>query len=245
MSSSKRKRATSMRDLNMHAPSLSTRSSKSTGEGSLKAAFATSDLGRICRAIDAAVLEGGIATVAYEANVARTTIHRAFRYESGPALDTLVKVLQVLGLHLIVEIRTDLVSERVGHDAKATARLLTMAFRGRDLHLAIAALATVLSSQDNIAELARNTVLTRENLYRTFEFPRIPRFRTALTFLNAIGLQFGVEREAVERRPSKNGPASRGIAEARVMMDDRRSIPSIRDHRAKSHSKVRKGHPRD
>lgn len=228
----------------MLAPSPSTRS-KSTGDGALKAAFATSDLRRICRAIDAAVLENGFANVAYESNVARTTIHRAFRCENGPALDTLVKVLQVLGLHLIVEIRTKPMSERPGHDAKAAARLLTMAFRGRDLHLVIAALATVLSSQDNIAELARNTILTRENLYRTFEYPRIPRFRTALTFLNAIGLQFGVEREAVERRPSKSGPAPRGMAEARVMMDDRRSIASRPDHRAKSHSKVRKGHPRD
>lgn len=234
-----------MRDLNLLAPSLSTRSSKSTGDGALKAAFATSDLRRICRAIDAAVLENGFANVAYEANVARTTIHRAFRCENGPALDTLVKVLQVLGLHLIVEIRTKPMSERVGHDAKATARLLTMAFRGCDLHLAIAALAMVLSSQDNIAALARNTILTRENLYRTFEFPRIPRFRTALMFLNAIGLHFGVEREGVEGQPSKSGSASPGSAETRAMMDDRRSIPSRRDHRAKSHNKVRKGHLRD
>ena len=234
-----------MKDLIMLAPSLSRRSSKSTGEGALKAAFAASDLGRICRAIDAAVLESGFANVAYEANVARTTIYRAFRCESGPALDTLVKVLQVLGLHLIVEVRTKPMSERVGHDAKATARLLTMAFRGRDLHLAIAALATVLSSQDNIAELARNTMLTRENLYRTFEFPRIPRFRTALNFLNAIGLKFGVEREGVEWQASKSGFASRGSAEPRAMMDDRRPIPSRRNHRTKCQIKIRKGHARD
>lgn len=186
-------------DPNMLAPSPSTRSSKSTGV--LKAAFATSDIKRICRAIDAAVLESGFAKVAHEANVDRTTIYRAFRCENGPALDTIVRVLQVLEFHLIVEIKTKPMSERVGYDAKATARLLTMAFKSRDLHLAIAALATVLS-QHNVSELARNTIISRENLYRAFEFPRIPRFRTALNFLNVIGLRFGVEQFRGERQPS-------------------------------------------
>lgn len=225
----------------MLAPSPSTTSSKSAG--ALKAAFATSDIKRICRAIDGAVLESGFAKVAHEANVDRTTIYRAFRCENGPALDTIVRVLQVLEFHLIVEIRAKPMSERVGYDAKATARLLTMAFRGRDLHLAIAALATVLS-QHNVSELARNTIISRENLYRAFEFPRIPRFRTAMNFLNAIGLQFGVERFRVECQPSKNGSA-RELAEPRAMLDDHLSIRSRRDHRAKSHSKVRKGNLRD
>lgn len=184
------------------APLILTTSSRWTKEKALKAAFATNDLRRICRAVDAAVLGSGITKVAQGARVDRTTIYRAFRRENGPALDTMIKVLRFLELRLTVEIKAKPMLERTQHDAKASARLLTIAFKDCDLDLAIEALAKALSSQENVSKLARKATISRENLYRAFAFPRIPRFRTVLTFLNAIGLQFGIER-----LPSKNSAA--------------------------------------
>lgn len=163
-------------------------------EEALKVAFATSDRRRICKAIDAAVYRSGVVKVAQVAKVDRTTIYRAFRRESGPALDTMVRVLHVLGLRLIVETKANPSSERARFDAKTTAHTLTIAFRSDDLDLAIEALAEALSSQPNVSELARKMIISRENLYRTFAFPRTPRFRTVLDFLDALGLQFGIER---------------------------------------------------
>ncbi|WP_035698640.1 hypothetical protein [Bradyrhizobium japonicum] len=88
----------------MLTPMPLTASSKRTNQAALAAAFAMSDLRSICRAVDAAVVAGGIAKVARAAKVDRTTVYCAFRCESGPALDTMVRVLRVLGLRLIVKI---------------------------------------------------------------------------------------------------------------------------------------------
>lgn len=209
----------------MSGPVLLITPSRRTNEDALKAAFATNDLRRICRAVDEAVLRGGIAKVAQNAKVDRTTIYRAFRRENGPALDTMVRVLHVLGSRLIVEIKPNPSSERLQADARTTARLLTTAFSHGDLDLAIEALAKALRSQENVSELARTTIVSRENLYRAFAFPRIPRFRTVLNFLNAVGLQFGIER-----LPSKrNAAALQPSARPRVAPQDHRSMQP--DHR--------------
>lgn len=128
----------------MAGPALLTTSSRRTNEDALKAAFATNDLRRICRAVDEAVLRGGIAKVAQDAKVDRTTIYRAFRRENGPALDTMVRVLHVLGLRLIVEIKPNPSPERLQLDPKTTARSLTTSFRSGVLDLSIEALAKAL-----------------------------------------------------------------------------------------------------
>ena len=188
----------------------------------LKTAFATSDLRQICKAVDAAIVRGGIAKVAESARVDRATIYRAFRRENGPALRTMVKVLHVLGMRLIVKIKPD-PSEGSRLDAKATAHSLTRAFRSGNLDLAVEALAKTLRSQENIAELARSMVLSRENLYRSFAFPRTPRFRTALIFLNTLELQFGVERlpskeigDASQRPAGQEALTDRGLQSTRA-----------------------------
>jgi probable addiction module antidote protein len=209
----------------MSGPVLLTTPSRRTNEEVLKAAFATNDLRRICRAVDEAVLRGGIAKVAQNAKVDRTTIYRAFRRENGPALDTMVKVLHVLGSRLIVEIKPNPSLKRPQPDAKTTARSLTRSFRSGDLDLAVAALAKALHSQENVSEFARTTIVSRENLYRAFAFPRIPRFRTVLDFLNAVGLQFGIER-----LPSKGkGAALQRSTRPRVAPKDHRTEQP--DHR--------------
>lgn len=202
------------------APALPTTSSRRANRDGLKAAFATNDLRLICRAVDEAVLRDGIANVAENAKVDRTTIYRAFRLENGPALDTMVRVLHVLGLRLIVKIKPNPSSERARLEGKTTARSLTVAFRSGDLDLAIEALEKALRSQENVSELARSIIVSRENLYRAFAFPRIPRFRTVLNFLNALELQFGVER----LHSKEDGVALQRLATPQVGRKDRRSM---------------------
>ncbi len=169
-------------------------------EKSLRAAFATNDLRRICSAIDLAVVRYGIVEVAREADVNRTTLYRAFRCRNGPALDTMLKVIRVLGFHLTVEAgkrsifpAVNRLSQRApSPQARATAHSLTAAFRSGDLNAATEILAETLSEQENVSELARKTIRWRETLYRTFSYPRVPRFSTVLSFLDALGFQFSI-----------------------------------------------------
>ena len=142
-------------------------------EKSLRAAFATNDLRRICSAIDFAVVRSGVVEVAREADVSRTTLYRAFRCRNGPALYTMLKVMRVLGFHLTVEAgrrsifpAVNRLSQRApSPQAKATAHSLTAAFRSGDPSAAIEALAETLSAQENVSELARKTIRWRETLY--------------------------------------------------------------------------------
>src|SRR4029077_4579376 len=71
----------------------------------LNAAFATNDLSAICKAIDSAVIECGVTKIARDAGLDRTTLYRAFRLEGGPALNTMVQVLRVLGFGLAVKVK--------------------------------------------------------------------------------------------------------------------------------------------
>ncbi|MFH1344617.1 MAG: hypothetical protein ABIL01_25960 [Pseudomonadota bacterium] len=176
-------------------------------EKSLNAAFATNDLHRICGAIDAAVLEfPSIIKVAQDARINWTTLYRAFRCGKGPGLITMIKVSRVLGFHLIVQTKRQRAINpttrrprdvralyKRSADAKATARLLTVAFKGRELDLVVKALAETLYAQENIAQVARKTIRARETLYRSFTAPRIPRFSTVLSFLDALELQLAVK----------------------------------------------------
>ena len=171
----------------------------SRAEKSLRAAFATNDLRRICSAIDFAVTRCGVVEVAREADVSRTTLYRAFRCRNGPALDTMLKVMRAIGFHLTVEVgrrsifpAVNFLSQRAP-SPQARAHSLTAAFRSGDPTAAIEALAETLSAQENVSELARKTIRWRETLYRTFSYPNVPRFSTVLSFLDALGFQFSIE----------------------------------------------------
>jgi len=168
-------------------------------EKSLRAALATNDLRRVCSAIDIAVHHVGVERVAQDAEVDRTTLYRAFRLQNGPALETMTSVLRVLGLALTVEVRGSQAPTGVSRRAPLvrlgkTARFLTAAFRSGDLDRVVMAFAEILSSQENVSEFARQTIRSREALYRAFAHPRRPRFSTLLSVLSAAGLQFSVER---------------------------------------------------
>ena len=172
----------------------------------LNAAFETSDLKRICRAIDAAVLQSGsIIEVARAAKLDRVTLYRAFRLENGPALDNMIKVLRVLGFRLVVEVGTDAANNNASgaptgvestarNQAATTACRFTAAFKTGDRELLVKVFKETLRAQENVAEFAGKTIRTRETLYRAFTQYPTPRFSTLLSFLNALDLRFGVRR---------------------------------------------------
>lgn len=184
-------------------------------EASLNAAFATSDLRVICRAVDACILScSNVTEFSQAAEVDRTTLYRAFRLANGPALDTMTKVLQALGFELIVRVRDEAAklrseSERLDKSSgfnsesrratKAAARRFNIAFASRNVNLLLAAFAESLRLQANVSHFASKTIVSREALYRIFTGPRTPRFSTVLSFLNALGLRFAVRRVAKNR----------------------------------------------
>ena len=171
----------------------------------LNSAFETSDMQNICRAVDAAVLQsGGVIEIARAAKIDRVTLYRAFRLERGPTLDNMIKVLRVLGFRLIVELRCELAS---GHEelpkvgwsagrkrAAASARRFTAAFKSGKMDELAEVFKQTLREQENVAEFAGKTIRTREALYRVFTQNPMPRFRTLLSFLNALELRFAVRR---------------------------------------------------
>lgn len=171
----------------------------------LNAAFETNDLQRICRAVDAAVLQtGSIIETARAAQLDRVTLYRAFRLERGPALDTMIKVIRVLGFRLIVEVRSEANSRVSGvpaergssarKQAAATARRFTAAFKTGEMEPLVKVFKETLHAQENVVEFAGKTIRTREALYRVFTQNPMPRFSTLLSFLNALELRFAVRR---------------------------------------------------
>lgn len=226
-----------MVNMDRPAPSLLTRSARSTEEEALKAAFATDDMRRICGVIDAAVLGNGISKVAQESEV-RPNNHLSRispRKRTGAGYDD-----QSFASSGIASDRGGQSETHYGAcAAKVTTRLLTMAFRGRNLHLAIA-FAKVLCSQENVSELARNTIIPRENLYRAFAFPRIPRFRTVLNFLNAIGLRIGIERLPSSTRATSR--SSTGVPPRGRPDESRRHDRKPRTPRVPAKSRLRPGY---
>ena len=172
----------------------------------LNAAFETNDLQRMCRAVDAAVLRSGsIIEIALAAKVDRTTLYRAFRLAKGPALDTMINVLRVLGFRLIVEVRREVANSHergvsvegrrtARRRAAATARRFTAAFKTQEMEVVGKVFKESLHSQENISEFAGKTIRSREALYRVFTRCPRPRFSTLLSFLNALELQFAVRR---------------------------------------------------
>ena len=146
----------------------------------------------ICKAVYDAVRRRGITRVARSAGVDRATLSRSLRQDKGLKLATMADVLRALGCGLAVKVRR---ASR-GHSHSETERLahlITNGFRSGDLDLAVAAMAAAVRSHDNISELAREADMSRENLYRSFAYPRSPRFRTVLGVLRALDLEVVVE----------------------------------------------------
>jgi DNA-binding phage protein len=144
---------------------------------SLRVALATNNLRRICRAIDVAVRQVGVERVAQSANVNRITLYRAFRLRNGPALETMVRVLLVLGLALTVEVRSSKEASEFSRRVPVlqsgnTARFLTAAFRSDDLDRVPIAFAKILSLQENVPN-SRDKRFDHVNIFiEHLSFPR-------------------------------------------------------------------------
>jgi DNA-binding phage protein len=176
--------------------------------GLLQKAFATNNLPIICKAIDDEISRhSSITKVCQLAKVNRTTLFRAFRRRQGAGLDTMMAVLRVLGLRLAVTAREQ-IYRRTMADASTSernilektpsgeevARKLTAALKSSEVRPVIRVFAQILRMQNNIARFSKKTIRCRETFYRSFVYPRVPRFSTALTFLDALGFAFTICR---------------------------------------------------
>jgi len=179
----------------------------STRDDSLNEAFASNDLGRICHAVDDAILQSGrIVGIARAAGINRTTLYRAFRLQGGPALDIMIRVLRALGFQLIVELQQESPNSNPKHqsvkrsilserDRQAMiARRFTAALRTGNTSTLLEVFTEALGAQKNVAALAKRTTTSREHLYRVFSLHLNPRFSTLLSYVNALGLRFAVRR---------------------------------------------------
>ena len=77
-----------------------------------------------------------------------------------------------------------------------------------DLNLVLMAIA---KAQGGLSKLARDTGLSRENLYGALSYEGKPRFETIQQIVRALGLQFTVEPLRAKRRvtKSKSAPIAR------------------------------------
>jgi DNA-binding phage protein len=176
--------------------------------GLLQKAFATNNLRTICKAIDDEISRhSSITEVCQLAEVNRTTLFRAFRRQQGTGLETMIRVLGVLGFRLAVTAKGQVYGKPVTDPSTpkrdvlekacsgaGVARKLTEALNSSEVRPVIRAFADVLRKQDNIARLSKETIRCRETFYRAFVYPRVPRFSTALTLLDALGFSFSIRR---------------------------------------------------
>ncbi|OCK55381.1 hypothetical protein LMTR3_11195 [Bradyrhizobium sp. LMTR 3] len=215
--------------------------------GLLQNAFATNNLRTICKAIDDEISrQSSIAEFCQLAKVNRTTLFRAFRRRQGTGLETMMRVLEVLGFRLAVTAKGQVDGKPIA-DASApkggvlekaypdpeVARRLTEALNSSNVRPVIGVFAEVLRKQDNIAGLSKKTIRCRETFYRAFVYPRVPRFSTALSLLDALGFTFTicrVPRYERHRKPSTStlfGDESANHAEAAADRALDLSVPAI------------------
>jgi probable addiction module antidote protein len=169
-----------------------------TRDDLLNAAFASNEIGRICRAIGVAVRRSGdISALAQSAKVDRTTVYRAFRHDGAPAFDTVAKTLRALRYRLVVELRDEMASSDKNSEFEkrtALARRLTAALEDGTTATLRKAFQDTVRAQEDIAEFAQRARTSSENLYRVFSHKPNPRFSTLLNFIGALGLRFAVRR---------------------------------------------------
>jgi probable addiction module antidote protein len=178
-------------------------------EISINAALRTADVHIICAAIDAALRKSpNLLRLAEDAGVDRTHLYRTFRIgQIGPRLDLTIKILSAMGLRFIVKFvrqpksrpnhfarsREADVHIELRSNSRLVAGYLTRAFETAEIGTIVAAFSDVLRAQENVAGLAEKTIVTRPSLYRAFRAPHVPRLKTVVSFLKALGLRLAVK----------------------------------------------------
>jgi DNA-binding phage protein len=183
-------------------------------ETSLNAALGTGDVSTIFAAFHAAIhRRKNIKEFAINAGLDRTNLYTVFRSKTrGPYLDTVIRLLNVLGFQFVVEFVRQPESKKnlfafrkldvhpeLRSNSKRTSVYLTRAFETAEIVIIVAAFSDVLRAQENIVAFAESITTTAPNLYRSFRAPHVPRFATVVNFLHALGLRLAV-------RPLPRGP---------------------------------------
>ena len=75
---------------------------------------------------------------------------------------------------------------------KEAAAYLNAALQDDDPHAFLLALRDIAEAQGGMTQLAKETTLNRENLYRTFSSRGNPRFFNLVAVLDAVGLQLSI-----------------------------------------------------
>jgi len=155
-------------------------------------AFATNDLVRVCRAIDQTIVRfSSVTEVANAAQIDRTTLYRAFRITKGPALGTVIRVLEVLGFRLVVNVKNGTQHVAI---AKQRARVISKALKCENPVMLYEAFAAITRQQENVTAFAKKVAISREAAYRLFSGAKSPRLKTLIAYLDALGLRFSVSR---------------------------------------------------
>jgi probable addiction module antidote protein len=179
-------------------------------EISINAALATADFHIICAAIDAAVRNSpNLLRLAEDASLDRTQLYRTFRIgQRGPGLDLTIKTLGALGFRFSVKfVRQPTISPRrsgslqksnvhleLGSNSRMAADYLTRSFESSEICTIVKAFSDVLRAQENVVGLAEKIVVNRPSLYRAFRAPHVPRLKTVVSFLKALGLRLAVKQ---------------------------------------------------
>jgi probable addiction module antidote protein len=179
-------------------------------EISLNEAFRTANIHIICAAIDAAVRKSpNLSRLAEDAGVDRAHLYRTFRIgQLGPTLEPTIKILSAMGFRLVVQFvrqpksrpnpfagsRGSDVRIELRSNSRLVADYLTRAFETAEIATIVAAFSDVLRAQENVVGLAEKTVVNRPSLYRAFRAPHVPRLKTVVSFLKALGLRLAVKQ---------------------------------------------------
>jgi DNA-binding phage protein len=155
----------------------------------LDAGFKSGSIETIVLAIDSLVRGSpNISRLAKDVRINRVTLYR-FRNEVNPRLDTVASILRASGLRLVVESKPNRLALA---NSKFTSEFLTRAFDSSDTVKIVEAFAETLRAQENVSEFALNASLYRSSLYRAFTHPHVPKMRTVIEFLQALGLRLAV-----------------------------------------------------
>jgi probable addiction module antidote protein len=85
-------------------------------------------------------------------------------------------------------------------DPEEAAAYLNAALQDDDSHSFLLALRDIAESQGGMSQLAEESDLNRENLYRTLSLRGNPRFFNLLAILDAFGLEFSIHAKKKQKR---------------------------------------------
>jgi probable addiction module antidote protein len=177
----------------------------------LSNASAKNDLAAILAAINRVMRAQNVKALARDAGMRREGLYRTFGGGIDPRLSRVMALFAALGVRITVETRPQKrsgVSWRTDHKAKtrpidaaeydspkAVAAYLSEAFETNEPGLITAAIGTVARAP-RMSTVAKDTGLSRENLYKALNSEGHPAFGTVMKVLDSMGLHLTFEVRA-------------------------------------------------